>query len=62
NCSQLIQTIEDAGAIQREIRDLEEQIESEGAKKTLANLERILSDYRALRQENAALLGRSRDP
>ncbi|CAM4705419.1 unnamed protein product [Caretta caretta] len=62
NCSQLIQTIEDAGAIQREIRDLEEQIESEGAKKTLANLERILSDYRALRQENAVLLGRSRDP
>ncbi|XP_043357475.1 LOW QUALITY PROTEIN: coiled-coil domain-containing protein 22 [Dermochelys coriacea] len=62
NCSQLIQTIEDAGAIQREIRDLEEQIESEGAKKTLANLERILSDYQALRQENTALLGRSRDP
>ncbi|KAH1180796.1 coiled-coil domain-containing protein 22 [Mauremys mutica] len=62
NCSQLIQTIEDAGAIQRETRDLEEQIESEGTKKTLANLERILSDYRALRQENAALLGRSREP
>lgn len=62
NCSQLIQTIEDAGAIQREIRDLEEQIESEGTKKTLANLERILSDYRALRQENTALLGRSREP
>lgn len=62
NCSQLIQTIEEAGAIQREIRDLEEQIESEGAKKTPANLERILSDFRALRQENAALLGRSREP
>uniref|UniRef100_A0A8C8SW10 Coiled-coil domain-containing protein 22 n=1 Tax=Pelusios castaneus TaxID=367368 RepID=A0A8C8SW10_9SAUR len=61
NCTQLIQTIEDAGAIQREIRDLEEQIESEGAKKTTANLERILSDYRALRQENAVLLGRTQE-
>ncbi|XP_067408490.1 LOW QUALITY PROTEIN: coiled-coil domain-containing protein 22 [Emydura macquarii macquarii] len=62
NCTQLIQTIEDAGAIQREIRDLEEQIESEATKKTPANLERILSDYRALRQENAALLGRRQEP
>ncbi|XP_074872332.1 coiled-coil domain-containing protein 22 isoform X2 [Carettochelys insculpta] len=62
NCSQLIQSSEEAGAIQRQIRDLEEQVESEGAKMTPANLERILSDYRALRQENAALLGRSREP
>lgn len=26
NCAQLIQTIEDTGTIQREIRDLEEQV------------------------------------
>ncbi|XP_053148858.1 coiled-coil domain-containing protein 22 isoform X1 [Hemicordylus capensis] len=61
NCSQLIQTIEDTGTILREIRDLEEQIESETSKKTLSNLERILSDYRAMKQENTALLGRTRE-
>ncbi|XP_055022284.1 LOW QUALITY PROTEIN: coiled-coil domain-containing protein 22 [Boleophthalmus pectinirostris] len=55
NCNQLIQTIEDTGSILREIRDLEEQIESEHGNKTVANLERILEDYKAIRQENAAL-------
>ncbi|KAK2506579.1 hypothetical protein MC885_011555 [Smutsia gigantea] len=57
NCSQLIQTIEDTGTIMREVRDLEEQIETEMGKKTLSNLEKIREDYRALRQENAGLLG-----
>ncbi|XP_060107888.1 coiled-coil domain-containing protein 22 [Heteronotia binoei] len=61
SCSQLIQTIEDTGTILREIRDLEEQIESETSKKTLSNLERILGDYRALKQENATLLSRTRE-
>ncbi|XP_053526590.1 coiled-coil domain-containing protein 22 isoform X3 [Artibeus jamaicensis] len=61
NCSQLIQTIEDTGTIMREVRDLEEQIEMEMGKKTLSNLEKIQEDYRALRQENASLLGRVRE-
>ncbi|XP_027622121.1 coiled-coil domain-containing protein 22 isoform X2 [Tupaia chinensis] len=61
NCSQLIQTIEDTGTIMREVRDLEEQIETEMGKKTLSNLEKIREDYRALRQENAGLLGRVRE-
>uniref|UniRef100_H0WDS3 Coiled-coil domain-containing protein 22 n=1 Tax=Cavia porcellus TaxID=10141 RepID=H0WDS3_CAVPO len=61
NCSQLIQTIEDTGTIMREVRDLEEQIETEMSKKTLSNLEKICEDYRALRQENAGLLGRVRE-
>ncbi|XP_072305431.1 coiled-coil domain-containing protein 22 [Eucyclogobius newberryi] len=55
NCNQLIQTIEDTGSILREIRDLEEQIESENGNKTVANLERILEDYKAIRQENSVL-------
>ncbi|XP_007956563.1 coiled-coil domain-containing protein 22 [Orycteropus afer afer] len=61
NCSQLIQTIEDTGTIMREVRDLEEQMETEMGKKTLSNLEKIREDYRALRQENAGLLGRVRE-
>lgn len=61
NCNQLIQTIEDTGSILREIRDLEEQIESENGNKTVSNLERILDDYKSIRQENAALAARVRD-
>lgn len=37
------------------------QIETEMGKKTLSNLEKIREDYRALRQENAGLLGRVRE-
>ncbi|MEE6520545.1 hypothetical protein FKM82_018452 [Ascaphus truei] len=56
NCSQLIQTIEDTGTILREIRDLEEQIEIKRlAKKTLSNLQKILEDYKAIRQETQLL-------
>lgn len=61
NCTQLIQTIEDTGTIMREIRDLEEQIETENGKKTVANLEKILEDYKAIRQENSALAAKIRD-
>ncbi|KAM8934611.1 coiled-coil domain-containing protein 22 [Pelodytes ibericus] len=61
NCSQLIQTIEDTGTILREIRDLEEQIETETAKKTLSNLQKILEDYKAIKQENSLLLGRVKE-
>lgn len=61
NCNQLIQTIEDTGSILREIRDLEEQIESESGNKTVANLERILEDYKAIKQENSALASKVRE-
>ncbi|KAM9343093.1 coiled-coil domain-containing protein 22 [Pholidichthys leucotaenia] len=61
NCNQLIQTIEDTGTILREIRDLEEQIEAENGNKTVANLERILEDYKAMRQENSALAAKVRE-
>ncbi|KAM4662767.1 coiled-coil domain-containing protein 22 [Discoglossus pictus] len=61
NCGQLIQTIEDTGTILREIRDLEEQIETETAKKTLSNLQKILEDYKAIKHENALLLGQVRE-
>ncbi|KAG2455924.1 CCD22 protein, partial [Polypterus senegalus] len=61
NCTQLIQTIEDTGTIMREIRDLEEQIDTENGKKTVSNLEKILSDYKAIRQENSVLAANIRD-
>ncbi|XP_061430529.1 coiled-coil domain-containing protein 22-like [Lethenteron reissneri] len=55
NCAQLIHTIEDTGAVMREIRDLEEQTELERSKKTLSNLERIVGDLRAMQHENSLL-------
>lgn len=37
------------------------QIETENGNKTVSNLERILEDYRAVRQENAALAAKVRE-
>lgn len=37
------------------------QIETENGNKTVANLERILDDYKAIRQENAALAAKVRE-
>lgn len=54
--NQLLQAVEDTGAILREVRDLEDQIEQEGQKKVVANLERITADYKQMKQENASLL------
>uniref|UniRef100_A0A8C7JPW6 Coiled-coil domain-containing protein 22 n=1 Tax=Oncorhynchus kisutch TaxID=8019 RepID=A0A8C7JPW6_ONCKI len=51
----------DTGTIMREIRDLEEQIETENGKKTVSNLEKILEDYKAIRQENSSLAAKIRE-
>lgn len=55
NCSQLITTIEDSGSILREVRDLEEQIDCETGRCALESLDKILSDYTAVRQDNVTL-------
>ncbi len=58
NFDQLIKTVEETGSIVREIRDLEDQIESESNKKTTANLEKISADNKEMKKENAALLAK----
>ncbi|PSN38748.1 Coiled-coil domain-containing protein 22 [Blattella germanica] len=55
DCGELVQMVEETGATVREIRDLEEQIETESAKNVGANLERISADLRQMKQETAAL-------
>ncbi|XP_072171444.1 coiled-coil domain-containing protein 22 homolog [Diadema setosum] len=55
---QLIKTVEETGTILREIRELEDQIDSESGKKTVANLEKISTDYKQMKQENAALIAK----
>lgn len=37
------------------------QIETENGKKTVSNLEKILEDYKAIRQENSALAAKIRE-
>ncbi|GFG34309.1 hypothetical protein Cfor_08935 [Coptotermes formosanus] len=55
DCSDLVQMVEETGATVREIRDLEEQIETESAKNVGANLDRISADLHQMKQESAAL-------
>ncbi|XP_076446485.1 coiled-coil domain-containing protein 22 homolog [Babylonia areolata] len=58
NCEQLTTTVEETGVILREIRDLEDQIETESHKKVLANLEKITQDYQEMKQENTTLMAK----
>ncbi|XP_030836792.1 coiled-coil domain-containing protein 22 homolog [Strongylocentrotus purpuratus] len=58
NFDQLIKTLEETGTILREIRELEDQIDTESSKKTVTNLEKITNDYKQMKQENAALIAK----
>ncbi|XP_011498353.1 PREDICTED: coiled-coil domain-containing protein 22 homolog [Ceratosolen solmsi marchali] len=55
DCNEIVSLVEETGAIVREIRDLEEQIDSESTKNIGANLERITADLNQMRQETAIL-------
>ncbi|OAD59979.1 Coiled-coil domain-containing protein 22 like protein [Eufriesea mexicana] len=55
DCSELVSLVEETGATIREIRDLEEQIDSEATKNVGANLERITADLKQMKQETAEL-------
>lgn len=55
DCSELVTLVEETGATVREIRDLEEQIDSESTKNVGANLERITADLKQMKQETAIL-------
>ncbi|KAL7292033.1 hypothetical protein TKK_0014316 [Trichogramma kaykai] len=55
DCNEIVSLVQETGATIREIRDLEEQIESESSKNIGPNLERITADLKQMRQETAAL-------
>ncbi|XP_059474535.1 coiled-coil domain-containing protein 22 homolog [Neocloeon triangulifer] len=55
DCSKIVKFVEETGSILREIRDLEDQIETETSKNISANLERITADLVQMRKESAAL-------
>lgn len=52
DCNELITLVQDTGAIQREIRELEEQIDTEKMKNVASNLERITADLKQMEKES----------
>lgn len=58
NCEALITTIHDTGVIMREIRVLEDQIETESKKKIQTNLEKITNDLQQMKKENSVLMSK----
>lgn len=55
NYDQLIQTIEESSHIERDNRDLEDQVNSESQNKIVDNMEMVLKDYKQIKEENEAL-------
>uniref|UniRef100_A0A0K8SMG4 Coiled-coil domain-containing protein 22 homolog n=1 Tax=Lygus hesperus TaxID=30085 RepID=A0A0K8SMG4_LYGHE len=55
DCADIVRMVMETGAIEREIRDLQEQVENESSKKVGDNLERISADMRLLKEENVTL-------
>lgn len=51
NCGDLIQMVNETGQVEREIRDLEDQIENERDRNIPDNLKRITNDLKLLETE-----------
>jgi hypothetical protein len=56
DCSSIIKGVTDLGAVERECRNLQEQIDSETAKETAVKLERVNKDLQEIRKETEVLL------
>ena len=54
NCQALLRGIDETSALNREIRELEDQIDLESKKKTVKNLEKIKEDLQKVRSERKA--------
>jgi hypothetical protein len=51
----LIKTIEESSHIERDNRDLEDQVNSESQNKIADNMEMVLKDFKQIKEENEAL-------
>ena len=51
-----MKSVEETGAIMREIRELEDQLDNLNEKEIRANLEQVTSDLKEMKQENAAAM------
>lgn len=55
DCSNLVALVQESGAVLREVRDIEDQIEQEKARNISVNLERITNDLKLVAAEGAEL-------
>ncbi|KXJ77766.1 coiled-coil domain-containing protein 22 homolog [Aedes albopictus] len=55
DCEELIKLVQETGAIKREVRDLEDQIENEKGRNTAANLAQITHDLTEMQNESSRL-------
>ncbi|EAT38744.1 AAEL009388-PA [Aedes aegypti] len=55
DCEELIKLVQETGAIKREVRDLEDQIENEKGRNTAANLAQITHDLTEMQNESQRL-------
>lgn len=60
DCAELVRLAEETGAIVREVRELEDQIETERSRNVAANLQRISGDLQLVVQEGGELEARLR--
>ncbi|XP_065829154.1 coiled-coil domain-containing protein 22 homolog [Oscarella lobularis] len=57
-CGGIVTSVIETGTVLREIRELEEQIETERQKSVTASLQRITDDLKQMKQENSALVAK----
>lgn len=55
DCADLVQLVQETGAVMRELRDLEEQIENEKSRNVAETLHRITTDLKLVQDEGAEL-------
>ena len=55
NYDQLIKKIEESSHIDREIKDMEDQVNSESQNKVADNLNMVMKDYKQIKEENEQL-------
>ena len=60
DCGDLVSLVQETGAIMREVRDLEDQIENEKTRNASTNLERITADLQQMEAESLELVEKIR--
>ncbi|XP_050528552.1 coiled-coil domain-containing protein 22 isoform X4 [Daktulosphaira vitifoliae] len=56
NSSSIVQSVKQTGAIRREIKDLEEQIETENSRNATVNIQKLKNDLEMVKNEKATLI------
>ena len=55
DCTDILQLVKESGALDREIKDLEEQVETQTRKNISSKMKQLLADLEKMRLENESL-------